>query len=362
MTRRIRLDLFLISASLLLAGCGNREHKAASAASPSPPMVKTARVELKSIESGLAIPARVQPDPARVVRVYPPAGGRLQRVEVRPGDRVHKGQALAVMESSDVAQARADYAKARTEMDRNQRALDRAKLLFEHKVLSQREFEDAQASYEEARSELDRASDRLRVLGASPQGPSNQVTLVAPRDGVVLDLGSAPGELQKSTDNATPICTIADLSTIWVMGDVYEKDVAALHRGEPVDISVGAFPDLHLSGKLDLISDTLDPTTRAVKVRVVLSNPRWQLKPEMFATIRVRRPAQQAIVLPTSALLREGGDTAVMVQTAPDKYERRLVTVASADASQVVISGGLKPGEDVVTEGAPLVRGGGESQ
>lgn len=359
---KVPYSLTLLSAWLLLAGCGNRDQKPAARANPAPPMVKTMRVELKSIENQLAIAARVQPDPARVVRVFPPAGGRLLRVNVRPGDRVHKGETLALLESSDVAQARADYAKARTEMDHNQRAFDRAKLLFDHKVLSQREFEDAQASYEEARSELDRATDRLRVMGVSAQGPSNQVALLAPRDGVVLDLGTAPGELQKSTDNATPICTIADLSTVWIMGDVYEKDVAALHRGEPAVISVAAFPDLRLTGQLDLISDTLDPTTRALKVRVVLNNPKWLLKPEMFATIRVNRPAAQAIVLPASSLLREGGDTAVMVQTAPDKYERRLVKVASANADQVVIAEGVKPGETVVTEGAALVRGGGESQ
>ncbi len=354
--------LSLLAAFFLLTGCGSREPKPASPANSAAPVAKTTRAKLQNIESPLAIPARVQADPARVVRVYPPAGGRLLRINVRPGDRVRKGEALALLESSDVAQARADYAKAHTEMDRNQRAFDRAKLLFDHKVLSQREIEDAQASYEEARSELERATDRLRVMGVSAQGPSNQVALLAPRDGVVLDLGTAPGELQKSTDNATPICTIADLSAVWVIGDVYEKDVAALQRGEPVDIAIAAFPDLRLTGKLDLISDTLDPTTRALKVRVVLNNPKWQLKPEMFATVRVKRPAAQAIVLPASSLLREGGDTAVMVQTAPDKYERRLVKVASANADQVVIADGIKPGEAVVTEGAALVRGGGESQ
>ena len=342
----------------LLAGCGGDKEKPAPKTS-SVPVVKTARVELTNISDQLSIPARVQADPARVVRVYPPAGGRLIRVNVRPGDHVHKGEALAILQSSDVAQARADYSKARTEMERNQHAYDRAKLLFDHKVLSEREFQDAQASYEEARSELDRATDRLRVLGVSANGPSNEVALSAPRDGVVLDLGSAPGELQKSTDNANPICTIADLSTVWIMGDVYEKDVAALKRGEPVDILLSAFPDLHVTGKLDLISDTLDPATRALKVRVVVANPKWQLKPEMFATIRVNRPQAQAVVLPASALLREGGDTAVMVQNGPDKYERRLVTVGSATADRVVIAAGLKPGDVVVTEGAALVRGGG---
>jgi membrane fusion protein, heavy metal efflux system len=344
----------------LLTACGSRDPQPA-ASNQIPAVIKTVRVEPRNIEDQLTISARVQPDPTRVVRVYPPAGGRLLRVSVRPGDHVHKGEAVAVLESADVAQARADYAKARTETERTRHAFERAKLLFDHKVLSQREYEDADANHQEARSELERASDRLRVLGAPLQGPTtNQVSLLAPRDGVVIDLGAAPGELSKSTDNANPICTIADLGSVWIVGDVYEKDLALFRRGESVDITVAAFPDRHWSGKLAVISDMLDPATRTLKARVVLDNAKRELKPEMFATIRVRRPLQKAIVLPASALLREGGDTAVMIETAPSKYERRLVNVASANANQVVIAGGLKPGEVVVTEGAALLRGGGE--
>lgn len=359
MNRRTSLFVLLAGSGLLIA-CGSREPKPASASNGAPPVVKTVRVELTNLEDQLAIPARVQPDPAHVVRVYPPAGGRLLRVNVRPGDRVHKGTEIAILESSDVAQARADYAKARTEAGRTQHALDRAQLLFDHKVLSQRDYEDAEANAQQARTELERASDRLRVLGVPLQGSSNQVALVAPRAGVVLDLGAAPGELSKSTDNANPICTIVDLSTVWIVGDVYEKDLTLVRRGEPVDVAIAAFPGQHWKGKLSVISDTLDPQTRTLKVRVVLDNPKRQLKPEMFGTVSMRRPLSQAIVLPASALLREGGDTAVIVETGPSKYERRLVNVASSDASQVVIASGLRPGEVVVTEGAALLRGGGE--
>ncbi len=345
--------------TVFLVACGSQQQKPA-ATTAALPVIKTVRIEPQNIEDVLAIAARVQADPARVVRVYPPAGGRLLRVNVRPGDHVREGEIVAVLESSDVAQARADYAKAKAENERMRRAFDRAKLLFDHKVLSEREYEDAAANYEEARSELDRSTGRLRVLGASVEGSGSEVALRAPRDGAVIDLGAAPGELSKSTDNANPICTIADLSSVWIIGDVYEKDLAVLRRGEPVDVIAAAFPDRHWSGRLAVLSDTLDPQTRTLKARVVLDNPKRELKPEMFATIRIRRPLQQAIVLPASALLREGGDTAVMVQTAPGKYDRRLVTLSSSSPNQVVIASGLKPGELVVTEGAALLRGGSE--
>ncbi len=356
--RGVRLIGVVLAAGAFTACSSHQQNTPTSHATP--PVVKTIRVEPQSIEDTRTIPARVQADPAHVIRIYPPAGGRLLRVNVRPGDHVRKGEVVAVLESSDVAQARADHAKAKAEDERTRRALARARLLFDHKVLSEREYEDAQANYQEAHSELERAAGRLRLLGAPLEGSSSEVALHAPRDGAVIDLGAAPGELSKSTDNASPICTIADLGSLWIVGDVYEKDLGVVRRGEAVDVTVAAFPDRHWTGHLAVLSDTLDPQTRTLKARVVLDNPKHELKPEMFATIRVRRQLQQAIVLPASAVLREGGDTAVMVETAPGKYERRLVSLASSNRDQVIIAGGVKPGEVVVTEGAALLRGGSE--
>jgi cobalt-zinc-cadmium efflux system membrane fusion protein len=355
----------IILALALLAtfsACTNHGTSLAESQAAAPPVIRTAKAELSEVSPELVLPARVQPDPASVVRVYPPAGGRLLEVKVHPGDRVRKGQLLAVLESSDIAQAHSDYTKAQAEFDKNQRALDRSKLLFEHKVLSEREYEEQKAAASEAKSELDRAADRLRILGASVKGSSNQVMLLAPRDGVVLDLGASGGELSKSTDNAVPICTIADLRNVWVVGDIFEKDVNALDIGTPVDVTLNAYPGKRWSSRIAIVSDTVDQQTRTLKVRVVLANTQHQLKPEMFANIHVRRPPQQELVLPASAVLREGGDTSVMVETQPGRYERRLVAVDSSSSKTVVIASGLKPGEIVVTEGAALLYGGGGEQ
>ncbi len=350
--------LFLL---LFASGCDTKETHAASSGPKSSP-IRTMTVESREIGDTLEIPAKVSADPATVVHIYPPAGGRLLEVAVRPGDHVRKGQVIAIEQSSDVAQARSDYAHARVEFERTSRALARAKLLFEHKVLSEREYEQAQAENDEAKSELDRTTAHLQILGVSVQGTSNDVNLSAPRAGAVLEIGAASGELSKSTDNANSIATIADLSTVWVVGDVYEKDLGALKTGEPVVVTLSAYPGQQWPGKLAVIYDALDPQTRTLKVRVVLSNPGEKLKPEMFASIQVRLPARTAIAVPASAVLREGGDSMVMVQTTPNAFERRLITIESSDANQVVVASGLKPGEVIVSEGAALVRGEGESQ
>jgi cobalt-zinc-cadmium efflux system membrane fusion protein len=355
---RIFSALFIGTCLLAASGCNRSVAKEATVSRPVE--LKTAEAQMRSVSQILEVTARIQPDPARVVRVYPPAGGRLLQVAVRPGDSVARGQLIAVLESSDVSQARSDLAKAEAESDRAEHALVRTKLLFEHKVLSEREYEDARAQQIEAKSELDRAKARLKVLGAPEKGSTNEVAVVSPIAGTVLDIGASSGELSKSTDNANPICTIANLGSVWLTGDVYEKDLAVIHTGAPVEVSVTAYPERLWKGKIAQVSDALDPQSRTAKVRVVLDNSKHELKPEMFASIRLSRPAADALVIPASAILHEGGDTTVMIRLPNNTYERRLITARPLNNDEAVVTAGLKPGEVVVTEGAALLRGTGD--
>ncbi len=355
-----RFSLALIAISLVTgSACSNSNAKDAPA-KPHPLQLKIAVAEQRTVSDTLEIPARIQADPARVVHVYPPAGGRLVRVWVRPGDIVRRGQVVAVLESSDVAQARSDLTRARAEADRSERDLQRSMQLLEHGATSERQFEDAKAQEIETASELARARARLQVLGATPNGSGNEVDLEAPIAGTVLDIGSTTGELSKSTDNANPICTLADLSTVWIMGDVFEKDLPDVRAGEPITLTVNAYPGRQWEGKISLVSEAVDPNTRTVKVRVISPNPKRELKPDMFASLQVRRPSTTALVIPASALLHEGGDTTVMVKNGDNNYERRLVAFRPLGRDNVIITSGLKPGEAVVTEGAALLRSNGD--
>jgi cobalt-zinc-cadmium efflux system membrane fusion protein len=353
--------ILLASCSMiLLVSFACKKHEEAS--NPAQPIaLKTAAVRIEEIDDVLDIPARIAPDPGRVVRVFPPAGGRLIHVEVRPGDQVARGRSVAILESSDIWQARSDYNKARAEDERLNRTFKRTKLLFEHKVVSEREFEDAQANFVEAQAEFERASARLRLLGASTDNNSNQISLRAPLAGTVLSIGATTGEISKSTDNSDAICTIADLSTVWILGDVFEKDLASVQPGSKVEISVSAYPGESWTGKVAQVSDFVDPTSRTLKLRVVMPNPGRKFKPDMFASIRVRRHQPQAMLIPSSAVLHEGGDTSAMVQIAAGKYERRLIQVRPLNGQDTVVLKGLNSGEQVVTEGAALLRGGGEN-
>lgn len=362
-TVRLLAPLALGCVVLGLSACGDKSG-AEAASQPAPnqtSVVQTQAVQQQLVPDALELAAKVQPDPASVVRVFPPAGGRVVQVKVRPGDNVRSGQVIAELQSSDVAQARTDYQKALAEYDRASRILTRSQTLYEHKAIAEKDLQDAQINTQEANADLERTKEHLHVLGVPLDGAYDTLRVIAPRSGVVLDLGAAPGEFSKALDAPAPVATIADLSTVWIVGDVYEKDLATVHLGSPVDVVVSAYPGQTFHGKLNALSGNIDPNTRTLKVRVDIANPKQLLKPEMFATIRVIRADRPVIVLPTTAVIREGDQSSVYVEQSPGKFEKRSVQLARTSGTQVEIASGLKPGEHVAVQGAALLRGGGET-
>jgi cobalt-zinc-cadmium efflux system membrane fusion protein len=341
---------------ILLSGCGSSDQTHQTDEHPATNPIQVTPVALVTVQNEVAVPAKVQADPARVVHLYPPVSGRLVSLRVRPGDLVRAGQVVATIESSDAASARSDYEKAKIEANRSQQAEQRAALLFQHEVLSQKDYEDIKAQAESARSDLARTEQRLRMLGLSLTTDSDLVSLKAPQSGVVLEIGAANGELSKSLDNANAIVTIADLDSVWIVGDLYEKDASLAARGVPVNVTLAALPGRNWQGTIANVSDVLDPTSRTVKIRVVLPNPRHELKPEMFATIRLQGRKQALVSVPTTAILHDGNQAYVMVKMPNGNYQKRIVNVAEAKAETTEVASGLKPGELVVTAGAELLR------
>jgi cobalt-zinc-cadmium efflux system membrane fusion protein len=261
------------------------------------------------------------------------------------------------LSSSDVGSARSDFAKANIEAERAMRAMERQKVLFEHGAAAEKDWIDARAQADAARAELARAKQRLELLDVSLAATTDLVTLVSPTSGVVLDVNAAPGEFSKSLESATPLITVADLNTVWIVGDVYEKDVAKVKRGKQVTITLQAYPGQHWTGHIDSLSAALDPTTRTLKVRVALLNPDQRLKPEMFGTIHVKVGSHQALVVPAASIIREGNATIVFVKNA-EKPEQRSVTVGQTVDGNVELLSGLHAGDEVAADGAELLKGG----
>jgi cobalt-zinc-cadmium efflux system membrane fusion protein len=353
--KTVQLALATTFLALCASGCSSN-----SASNTPPPasktIVQTVVVHSQKVVDQITIPARVVANPTKVVQVFPPLSGRIVRFSTLPGQVVQAGQVIAVLQSGEIAQARSDFEKAKIQVLLADQALNRGKLLLQHEVMAKADYEQLVATDEAAHSEQERARQLIHELGFSENDNSDEAPIRAPISGVVLDTGTAVGEWQRSLDNATPLATIANLDHVWVLGDAYQSDLASIRVGRPVTVKFPAYPDLAVAGKIDNLSQSLDPTTLAVKVRVVLANPQMKLKPQMFANIVVDRSSTEGFLVPSAAVIHENNFDSVFVQTSPGQYERRPVKVGQMQQQDVVVLSGLHDGEQVVTLGAALLR------
>jgi len=307
---------------------------------------------VKEVAHTLILPAVVEADPSRTVKVMPPVTGRVIELKVQLGGRVVHGQELAVIDSGDLAQAYADIEKARSTVTLTKKALDRQLSLEKAGGAAIKDREQAQSDYAQAVAELERAETRLRAIGipADQKEQSRLLSVKAPVSGSVVDLQVAPGAFLN--DATATMMTIANLDTIWVTANVPEKDIAFVFPGQTVNVTFRSYPDDVFNGKVLFVSDVVDPDTRRNKVRIAFDNPDRILKPNMFADATFAAPPVSRLIVPTSALLMTNDRTSVFVEVSDWAFERRNVEIAYQEGSAVAIKAGLRPGERVVVKGA----------
>ena len=344
-----------IALLLLPVGC-DRSESTPQNSTPKQQVIETTVVHRRQMASQLVLPARVVAIPTRMVHIYPLISGRVLSLRILPGQQVRKGEQIGGLQSSDAGQARADFEKAKIEAARADLQLTRAKELLAHDVMAQKDYDDLKALDQTDHAELERARQALHVLGFNENSTSDIVPIVAPISGVVLDVGTGAGELQRSLDNATPIATIADIKSIWIVGDLYPRDQATVRIGQPASITVNGYPGLVLQGAVQNISDAVDPVTLTLKVRVVLPNPGYRLKPDMYANMTLTTQTREVIVVPSTAVIRDGSEAFVFVETAPGKYDRRNITLGDTEADNDEVTQGFDDGDKVVTAGAEFLR------
>ena len=323
--------------------------------------IQTITVNSSAVPDYLVLPAHIEADPTRVVHIYPPAGGRIIEMKVRPSDHVEKGQLLALLQSSDLSRAVADYHKARVDAEVKQQALARAEDLLTHNAIAQKDYQQAHGDAKIAEAELVATAQHIRDLGMDPDHASSELQVVAPRSGTILDIGASTGEYSKSLDAPQPLCTIADISTVWALGDIYERDFAALKIGTEAQVTLDAYPNLHWEGRVGVLYDVVDPNTRTMHLRVVLDNPDRRIKPAMFGSIRVLRSSATGILVPASAVIHEGNEAHVFVSKGNGHFQRREVKLGRAVDNSVEILSGVNAGDSIVSEGALLLRAAAQS-
>ena len=307
------------------------------------------------VSAKLVLPAVVESDPSRTAAVLTPLSGRLISLKVALGDRVTKGQVLAVLDSPDLGQAYDDDEKAADTARLAEKNLARQEAQNKLGAASDRDLDQARSDNAQAAAEYARTQARLKSLGAAPgsKSPSNVLTVTAPVSGSVTALSVTPGNM--INDPTQPMMTVADLGVIWVTAMVPEKDVAAVSKNQDAEVVLEAYSGRVLHGRVLFVSDVIEPDTRRNKIRIAFANQDYSLKPNMFATVTLTGPTRSQVVLPASALLMNNDRTSVFVATAPWTFERRTVDPQLEEGSSVAIRSGVAAGEQVVVKGGILL-------
>jgi len=296
----------------------------------------------------------VQPDITRAVPVVSLASGRVVELKTRLGEVVTKGQVLMRVQSNDVAGAYQNYLKAAANERLSHTQLDRAQILFDKGAVSKSALEQAQAAEDGAKADLTAAVEQMRLLGIDKDHPSGIVDIVAPISGVITDQQVTNSSGVQGLSGPNPF-TISDLSSIWIICDVYENDLDAVHIGEFADIRLSAYPNQILKGRINNILPILDPSIRTAKVRIEVKNP-GMIRIGMFATATFygKHPETHASV-PASAILHLHDRDWVYVPLGNGHFRRVEVRTGNMlpNKQQEVISG-IKPGDQVVANALDL--------
>ena len=321
--------------------------------------LKTEVASLRLLHVEYSFPGKVTVNETRLAHVSSRIPGRAVEVYGNPGDYVKKGQPLSIIDSPELGEAQSQYLKAKTALQVAEKADERAKILLEGKVISTGEFQRRESEYLSAQAEAKVAEGRLHLLGMTDGEISNMdkahtinstVAIYTSITGTIIERHLTLGEIIES---AKPLFVIADLANLWVIADVPENDIPKIKKGQGVAVTVSPYPEKVFKGGINYISETIDPDTRTIKVRVEVANPGGVLKPEMFATIKITTEKKEKVLaIPESAIQREGEKTFVFISKGENTFEKRVVEAGPEVGGFHQVISGIKAGEKIVTKGA----------
>jgi len=367
---RISLCCHFVLAAALLAACSDSAENKPKAPKPPTPAgevvlapdspkkayVKTAHLTLAQHPLLEPLAGKIVYDESLTSRISSPVAGRVVATPIALGTPVQTGSTLLELDSPDVADAEADFAKAQAAATLASHAFNRQQELYAGKAISRKELEQAQSDLSSARSDLQRATDRLKNLHLSARQADGRFALRATLPGIVVERNVNPG-MEVRPDLDTPLFVVSDLKHLTVLLEVFEVNIGKIKLGQQVAVSVPAYPGVTFPATVQYIGQVLDETTRTVQVRCKLDNPDGRLLPGMYATISVESAADdKAFVIPLTAVFTEGDADYVFTALDDNRYRQRRVEIGLRLKDKAVITQGLDANELLITEGALMLR------
>jgi cobalt-zinc-cadmium efflux system membrane fusion protein len=310
-------------------------------------------VSKSNVINSINLTGKITYNDEHIVKIFPLISGVAQDIKVMLGDYVQKGQALAVIKSSEMAGYSTDLITASTNLKVSKKNLDAAEDMYNTGLTSSRDYLAAQSSYEQAKSALTKAQKILSINGGGTDG---SFIVRAPISGFVVEK-----MLTNSTairgDNSSNLFTISDLKNVWVVANVYESNISFIKSHDDVDVTTISYPDKVFHGKVDKIMNVLDPVNKVMKVRIDLPNPDYLLKPEMFATVTVnsKSSGNEMLSIPTGAVIFDNSEYFVLVYKSNKDISIRPIKIASTAGNKTYVSDGLVLGERVIGTDALLI-------
>jgi len=320
------------------------------------PNIKIEQLNEKILPLTFTATGKVNFNEDQMARILAPVAGQVINLRAKVGDAVAKGQTLFYINSRDAAAAISEHLENHKDLELAEKTYALTKDLYEHQAASLVSLHQAESDLAKAKARAARSENVLQVLGLNTNetGMESRVAVRTPLNGKVVERSVTEGQFVQPDSN--PLMVIADLANLWILADIYENDLHRIRLGQKAEVTTAAYPDERFVATISRISDVVDPTTRTVKVRFLVSNPAARLKPEMFASVTIFLNEQAtALMVPASAVFTEGGKNYVYVQTGVREFARRAVEVSPDPSGRMRVTSGLKAGERVVSERALLV-------
>jgi membrane fusion protein, heavy metal efflux system len=378
LSSKLLLSVVGASAVFALQGCGSRatepeskmtsysgtESKADAASLFTVPQEQLAHIQIVPVKKTpltrrLRLTGNVAFNAFKTTPVFSAIGGPVHEILVAPGETVHAGQALLTVNSPDYSVARSAYIKARDSFALADKLFNRAQDLYAHGAIAEADLQLAESNRTQAQADVQSTEDALRALGLrdpeavikSPSKTTLQIPVPAPVAGEVVERLVGPGQLLLA--GSTQAFTISDMSTVWVLVNVYQSDLASVRVGDAVAITTDSYPEV-FHGTISYVAPALDPNTRTLQARIVTSNPGKKLKRDMYVTAMVQAGVvRDALTIPDSAVLRDTENQPfAYVQSGTNQFARRILKVGDSQGGQTQILDGLKEGERVVGDGS----------
>lgn len=316
-------------------------------------------VQKNNLRRQLRLAGNVTYNAFKTTPVFSPIGGPVHEILVAPGETVQAGQSLLTVNSPDYSAARSAYLKARDAFFLADKVYTRSQDLYAHGAVAEADLQQAESSRSQAHADLQASEDMLRALGIkdpeamikNPPKTTLQIPLPAPVGGEIVERLVGPGQLLQA--GATQVFTISDMSTVWVLVNVYQSDVGYVRVGDSVDITTDTYPKV-FHGRISYVAPALDPNTRTLQARIVTGNPNKILKKDMYVTAMLQAGViRDALTVPDAAVLRDTENMPfVYAQSGANQFARRLVKIGDSQDGRTQITDGLKEGERVVGDGS----------